>query len=244
MKHLTIMSALRQALMEAVCGLSYAGDIRMRWGEDAQKVQRIVEGSWSPLAQMLLPPMQVWQPPAHHCSHPHLLDACHLKTQLTLEDSWTGRSCFKPRQQGSLEQRFAGQLHALRHGPGHSIAFMRPDGQLVPPGPPWGPGKCQWRKTCAANTGHPCAVTREPLQLACRHSSALACTALQGDVGQAAGLRPGNGGSAFCDLRQASELEQSMTPQHTKRLLSFLPGVFQLPSCCLAPKVHSSPLHS
>ncbi|CAK0784052.1 hypothetical protein CVIRNUC_007255 [Coccomyxa viridis] len=92
-----------KALMEAICGLSYAGDIRMRWGEDARKVQRIVEGSWAPLAQMFLPPMQ-------------------------------------------------------------------------------------------------------------------------GEVGQAAGLWPVNAGGALCDLRQASQLEQSMTPEHTERLLSFLPG--------------------
>ena len=66
--------------MEAICGLSYTGDIRMRWGEDARKVQRIVEGSWAPLAQMFLPPMQVGQPAAHSSHSPDLPEACHLKT--------------------------------------------------------------------------------------------------------------------------------------------------------------------
>ena len=84
--------------MEAICGLSYTGDIRMRWGEDARKVQRIVEGSWAPLAQMFLPPMQVGQPAAHSSHCPDLPEACHLKTQLTRGESWTGRACCNPRQ--------------------------------------------------------------------------------------------------------------------------------------------------
>lgn len=83
---------------------------------------------------------------------------------------------------------------------------------------------------------------RESLHLACNGSSALACIALQGEVGQAAGLRPVNAGGALCDLRQASQLEQSMTPEHTERLLSFLPGVSQLASCCVSHTVHCSPL--
>jgi hypothetical protein len=49
----------RQALMETICGLSYTGDIRMRWGEDRQKVQRIVQGSWSSLTHLFLPQLQV-----------------------------------------------------------------------------------------------------------------------------------------------------------------------------------------
>ena len=84
--------------MEAICGLSYTGDIRMRWGEDARKVQRIVEGSWPPLAQMFLPPMQVGQPAARFPHRPDLPEACHLKTQLTLGQSLTGRACCNPRQ--------------------------------------------------------------------------------------------------------------------------------------------------
>ena len=102
---------------------------------------------------------------------------------------------------------------------------------------------CQSEKCCAADPWHYCTVRRESWQLACKGSIALACIALQGEVGQAAGLRPGQGGSAFCDLRQASELEQSMTPEHTERLLSFLPGVSQLASYCVTPSVHCSPLH-
>ena len=48
-----------QALMETICGLSYTGDIRMRWGEDRQKVQRIVQGSRSSLTYLFLPQLQV-----------------------------------------------------------------------------------------------------------------------------------------------------------------------------------------
>ena len=84
--------------MEAICGLSYTGDIRMRWGEDARKVQRIVEGSWAPLAQMFLPPMQVWQPAAHSSHTPDLSEARHLTTQTTRGESWTGRACCNHRQ--------------------------------------------------------------------------------------------------------------------------------------------------
>ncbi len=48
-----------QALMEAICGLSYTGDIRMRWGEDKRKIQRIVQGSYPALTKMFLPHLQV-----------------------------------------------------------------------------------------------------------------------------------------------------------------------------------------
>ena len=30
--------------MEAICGPSYTGDIRMRWGENKREIQRIVQG--------------------------------------------------------------------------------------------------------------------------------------------------------------------------------------------------------
>ncbi len=48
-----------QALMESVCGLSYTGDIRMAWGEDQQKVRRIVRGSWPDLIMSFLPRLKV-----------------------------------------------------------------------------------------------------------------------------------------------------------------------------------------
>lgn len=48
-----------QALMESICGLSYTGDIRMTWGEDRQKVQRIVRGSWPVLTKTFLPQLKV-----------------------------------------------------------------------------------------------------------------------------------------------------------------------------------------
>ncbi len=48
-----------QALMESICGLSYTGDIRMTWGEDRQKVQRIVRGSWPDLIKTFLPRLKV-----------------------------------------------------------------------------------------------------------------------------------------------------------------------------------------
>ena len=87
LEHHAIVLALQQALMEAICGLSYTGDIRMRWGEDRQKVQRIAEGSWSPLAQMFLGPMQVQKPFARYFPCADLSDASQLKPQLTLEES-------------------------------------------------------------------------------------------------------------------------------------------------------------
>ena len=51
-----------QALMESICGLSYTGDIRMTWGEDRQKVQRIVQGSWPVLIRTFLPHLKVCNP--------------------------------------------------------------------------------------------------------------------------------------------------------------------------------------
>ena len=48
--------------MESVCGLSYTGDIRMTWGEDRRKVQRIVQGSWPVLMTAFLPSLKVYNP--------------------------------------------------------------------------------------------------------------------------------------------------------------------------------------
>ena len=51
-----------QALMESICGLSYIGDIRMAWGEDRHKIQRIVQGSWAALLRTFLPQLKVCSP--------------------------------------------------------------------------------------------------------------------------------------------------------------------------------------
>ena len=62
LEHHAIVLALQQALMEAICGLSYTGDIRMR-------------------------PMQVQKPFARYFPCADLSDASQLKPQLTLEES-------------------------------------------------------------------------------------------------------------------------------------------------------------
>ncbi len=48
-----------QELLEAACGLSYIGDIRVGLAEDAQKVRRIVAGSFRQLQELYRPTMQV-----------------------------------------------------------------------------------------------------------------------------------------------------------------------------------------
>ena len=50
---------LLQDLFAIIVGLSYQGDIRMAFAEDARKVQRIVDGSYMGLQAMYLPLLQV-----------------------------------------------------------------------------------------------------------------------------------------------------------------------------------------
>lgn len=48
-----------QELLEAICGLSYLGDIRVGLAEDSHKVRRIVTGSYRQLQELYRPFLQV-----------------------------------------------------------------------------------------------------------------------------------------------------------------------------------------
>ncbi|CAL5226064.1 g8877 [Coccomyxa viridis] len=75
-----------QALMESICGLSYTGDIRMTWGEDRQKVQRIVRGSWPDLIKTFLPRLKDTVGCAAELSLKHTSDTlCNLEWDAVME---------------------------------------------------------------------------------------------------------------------------------------------------------------
>jgi translocator assembly and maintenance protein 41 len=60
---------MAQELMEAICGLSYTGDVRVGLAEDRHKVRRIVAGSFRQLQELYSPVLQVntpHSPPPNH----------------------------------------------------------------------------------------------------------------------------------------------------------------------------------
>ncbi|XP_075248126.1 phosphatidate cytidylyltransferase, mitochondrial-like [Convolutriloba macropyga] len=61
---------LRDVLV-SICGLSYNGDFRMIFGEDKQKVVRIVDSSWEPLCSLYEPFLKS-DPFLHSLSHSQL----------------------------------------------------------------------------------------------------------------------------------------------------------------------------